>query len=325
MPAQFIILAIRADFSDAAATSLRAGSTGYTLPFVPDTAHVSDCACHRPGQGAAPSPVAPPRAATTLSRFALPGMDCPAEEQQVRAQLAGEAGIAHLAFDLPARRLSVYHDGSVAPIQARLEALGFGCQPLDSTPTAEPPPRDDAPAERRVLWQLMAINAAMFVVEVVAGWWAQSTGLLADGLDMLADAAVYALALLAVGGAAGRRLRTAHLSGWLQAALGAGIAFEVGRRIVFGAAPHPPVMLAIAALALVANVACVVLLARHRNGGAHMQASWIFTANDALANLGVIVAGVLVAWLHTPWPDWIMGTAIGALILSGAWRILRLR
>ncbi len=250
-------------------------------------------------------------------------MDCPSEEQMVRMRLADRDDIAGLAFDLPARTLTVFHAGDPQTIAEAIAPLGFGHELIDSGPCERAPmPESD---ERRVLWQLMLINAWMFVVEIVAGWWAESTGLMADGLDMLADASVYALALFAVGTASHRKLRMAHLSGWLQAILGLGILLEVVRRMWFGAEPQSPIMLGIATLALAANASCVLLLARHRHGGAHMQASWIFTANDALANLGVIVAALLVGWLHTAWPDWVIGSAISALILHGAWRILRLR
>lgn len=283
---------------------------------------MADCSCQPP-----PKPDAPSGAghgvATTRSRYLLPGMDCPSEEQMVRLQLAEHPDVAALRFDLGERILTVHHRGDPHEIAGAIAPLGFGHTLLDSHASEEAPAPERG--ERTVLWQLLVINALMFVIEILAGWIAESTGLLADGLDMLADAAVYALALFAVGAAAGRKLRTAHLSGWLQLILGIGILIEVARRIWIGATPEPPIMLGIALLALAANVMCVVLLARHRDGAAHMKASWIFTANDALANLGVILAGALVAWLNTPWPDWVIGTAIAGLILHGAWRILRLR
>jgi Co/Zn/Cd efflux system component len=182
-----------------------------------------------------------------------------------------------------------------------------------------------ATAEARTLRWLLAINAVMFVVEIVAGWLAQSTGLLADSLDMFADAAVYGLALYAVGRHAGHQLGAARLSGWLQLLLALGALAEVLRRALSGSEPEPLPMMGIAALALCANVACVALLARHREGGAHMRASWIFSTNDVLANLGVIVAGLLVAWSGSNIPDLAIGTLIALLVLNGARRILRLQ
>ena len=107
----------------------------------------------------------------------------------------------------------------------------------------------------------------MFVLELATGWLAQSTGLIADSLDMLADAGIYGLALYAVGRHAGHKLRAARLSGWLQVLLALGAMTEVLRRFLFGSEPQAPLMMGIALLALVANVSCLALLARHREGG----------------------------------------------------------
>jgi cation diffusion facilitator family transporter len=179
-------------------------------------------------------------------------------------------------------------------------------------------------AEAKTLRWLLAINTVMFVVEIVAGWLAQSTGLIADSLDMFADAMVYGLALYAVGHA-GRQLGAARLSGWLQLLLALGALAEVLRRWLTGSAPEPLPMMGIALLALAANLACMAMLAKHREGGAHMRASWIFSTNDVLANLGVIVAGALVAWTGSNVPDLVIGMLIGLLVLNGARRILNLR
>ncbi len=179
--------------------------------------------------------------------------------------------------------------------------------------------------EASVLRRLLLINALMFAVEIGLGWLAQSTGLIADSLDMFADAAVYGLALYAVGRSRDLQLRAARTSGWLQLLLALGALAEVLRRLVFGSEPEPPLMMGVATLALLANLACLALLARHREGGVHMRASWIFSTNDVLANLGVIAAGLLVAWTGSNWPDLLIGALIGLLVLNGARRILQLR
>jgi hypothetical protein len=281
--------------------------------------------------GAAPKPRLQPLAAAearTRSVFRIPGMDCPSEEQMIRLRLA-EAPVAALAFDLAGRRLTVDHDGDPQAILARLVPLGYGAELAEShtlaaDEAAPAAPADDA-AEARVLWILLALNAVMFVVELGAGIWARSAGLVADAMDMFADAAVYGVALYAVGRAARYKLGAARLAGGLQLVLALGALAEVVRRIVGDATPEPIGMMGIALLALAANVACLVLIARHREGGVHMKASYIFSANDVVANLGVIVAGVLVAWTGSAWPDWIIGLVIGAVVLTGAVRILRLR
>jgi Co/Zn/Cd efflux system component len=194
------------------------------------------------------------------------------------------------------------------------------------TPADRPTPGpSDAADEGRTLRLLLAINAVMFAVELVAGWMAESAGLLADSLDMLADAAVYGLALHATARSASLKVRAAHLSGALQLLLAMGMLAEVLRRAAFGSEPEPPAMIGVALLALAANVICLLLVARHRHGGAHMKASVIFSANDVLANLGVIAAGALVAWTGSRLPDLAIGAVIAAVVLAGAARILRLR
>ncbi len=266
--------------------------------------------------------------AATVSRFAVPAMDCPAEERLIRMALEGMVQLRGLEFDLAGRELRVFHDGPVDDIDARLQGLGLGARWLDSTADsgeASPPAKASPAQESRVLKWLLGINAVMFLVELVTGWLAQSTGLLADSLDMFADAAVYGLALYAVGRHAGQQIHSARLSGWLQLLLALGALAEVGRRGVMGSAPEAPLMMGIALLALVANVACLALLARHRDGGVHMRASWIFSTNDVLANAGVILAGGLVAVTGSNYPDLAIGALIALLVLNGARRILALK
>lgn len=258
--------------------------------------------------------------------FTVPKMDCPSEERMVRLALDGTSGILDLRFDLQARTVTVIHAGDAAPLAAKLQPLGLGATLATSTEVSASErvatPSDGA--EGRTLRILLAINAVMFLVEVVAGWLSESTGLLADSLDMLADALVYGVSLYAVGRAATTKLRAAHLSGVLQAALALGVMVEVLRRVFMGSAPEPPAMIAVSSLALAANVSCLALIARHREGGAHMKASWIFSTNDVLANLGVIAAAALVAWTGSRLPDLAVGTAVALLVLVGAIRILRL-
>ena len=177
--------------------------------------------------------------------------------------------------------------------------------------------------ERRTLRIVLGINAAMFLFEIVLGWWAQSTGLIADSLDMLADALVYAISLYAVGRAELLKDRAARLSGLLQMGLAVLVLADVLRRFVYGSEPASMMMMAVGAVALVANSICLALIARHRDGGVHMRASLTFSANDVIANLGVIVSGGLVWLLGSRYPDLLIGTAIAALVLYGGIRILR--
>lgn len=179
-------------------------------------------------------------------------------------------------------------------------------------------------SDRSVLIVILVINAVMFLVEMTAGVWAGSVGLIADSLDMLVDAFVYGVALVAVGGSVAARRRSARRSGWLQMVLAGMILAEVMRRMAIGSEPEPAVMAVIGVLALVANMAAVLMLSGRRGHGLNMRASWIFTRNDTLGNIGVIAAGGLVAATGSPWPDLAMGVVIAAIIAGGAWHILRI-
>ena len=176
---------------------------------------------------------------------------------------------------------------------------------------------------RHALLILLLLNGGMFVVEVVAGWQAESMGLVAEGIDMGADAAVYLLALLAIGASDRKKLRAARFAGRVQLMLAVLALLEVGRRAVSGSAPEAPVMIGVSVVALVVNIACLAILRRYREGDVHLQAAWIFSATDVQANLGVLAAGALVAALGSAIPDLAIGLVVCWLVLRGALRIRR--
>jgi cation diffusion facilitator family transporter len=181
----------------------------------------------------------------------------------------------------------------------------------------------EAGDQQSVLITLLAINGFMFVLEITIGIFAESTALIADALDMLADAIVYGISLYAVGRASRYKENAAIASGFMQIVLGLGVIAEVVRRFVTGSEPEPLFMVGVGLVALVANSVCLMLIAKHRDGEIHMRASWIFSRNDVLANLGVIIAGVLVGIFHQSIPDLIIGTVIAIVVVSGGIRILR--
>jgi Co/Zn/Cd efflux system component len=259
--------------------------------------------------------------------FSVPRMDCPSEEKLIRMALEDLPDVT-LSFDLVGRQLTAIHPGPAAAVLERLTPLGLGAQQVVSEPADaldQVPQHVDDAAEAVTLRIVLAINALMFVVELAFGLIAESTGLVADSLDMFADAAVYGVALYAVGRAAAMQRTAARLAGWLQLLLALGALAEVGRRFLFGSEPVSMLMMAVGLLALIANTACLLLIGRQRDRGAHMKASYIFSANDVLANLGVILAGTLVALTGSAYPDLVIGAVIGLLVLNGARRILALR
>jgi len=176
---------------------------------------------------------------------------------------------------------------------------------------------------RRVLIQLLVINAFMFQLELSIGWWAQSTALIADALDMFADAMVYGVGLYAVGKALTMKARAARMSGWLQIILGLLVLLDILRRLIMGSEPVSTLMMGMGLLALVANVICLILISAHRDGEVHMRASWIFSKNDVIANTGVILAGALVGWTGSRYPDLIIGLIVASVVIHGGVQILK--
>ncbi len=176
--------------------------------------------------------------------------------------------------------------------------------------------------ERRVLAIALALNAAMAVIGGFAGWIAHSTGLLADALDMLSDAAAYAIGLVAIGRTARFKANAAWISGFGLLVLGVGLLVEVGRRTIFGAEPVSSWMIGTALLSLAVNVIVLRMLAPLKAGEVHLRATWLFTRAAVVANVGVILAGLLVWWLATPYPDYVIGALIGLYVIKEAFEIL---
>lgn len=264
--------------------------------------------------------------------FHVPQMDCPAEEQLVRMQLGGREAVKRLAFDLEQRTVAVTHQGDGAEIERLMHELNLGAalverRPADSAALADELAADLAgnARQRKLLVVVLLINAALFVVELGAGLLAGSMGLVADSLDMLADALVYGLSLYAVGKAAGRKRAVARTSGYFQLGLALFGLVEVLRRFL-GAGDEPSfsLMIGVSLLALGGNVASLYVLRRAASEEVHMKASWIFTTNDVLVNLGVIAAGILVFVTGSKLPDLVVGAVVFCLVAYGAWRILKL-
>lgn len=177
-------------------------------------------------------------------------------------------------------------------------------------------------AQQRTLWLALVLNALMFVVGLTAGAIAQSSGLLADSLDMLADASAYAIALAAIERGGLFRARAAGLSGVLLLLLGLGVLFDAARRGMLGSAPDSTIMMAVATVSLIVNSIVLYRLGRVRGEGVHLNATWIFTKVDVIANLAVILSGFIVWLTDYRFVDLLVGAAIGTYVIKEAVEIL---
>jgi cation diffusion facilitator family transporter len=176
---------------------------------------------------------------------------------------------------------------------------------------------------RRVLWIVMALNAALFVAEFSVGLWAHSSALMADSLDALGDAGIYLLTLVVMTGSVRARAGASLLKGALQGAFGLFVIVEVVRRAISGETPDAGLMTVMSLVALTVNVTAFALLTRFRNEDLNLRSVWLCSRNDLANNLGVLAAAGLVAWTGTRWPDLVVGLLVATLFLQTSFTVLR--
>ena len=178
-------------------------------------------------------------------------------------------------------------------------------------------------SHKRILRQVLLWNLGLFVGLGVAGWMADSSALLANALDNGSDAAVYLLSYIAIDRRPAWKRGAASVSGVMLLLFAAAVMADVVRRWLYGAEPLGPVMMVLALVAAAINMWCLVLLRRIRSDDVNMKAAETFSLNDFISNGSVIVAGGLVLWLGTSWPDLVAGALIAAVALKGGIEILK--
>jgi cation diffusion facilitator family transporter len=175
----------------------------------------------------------------------------------------------------------------------------------------------------RVLWIVLALNSAMFLIEGAAGLLAHSTALLADALDMLGDALAYGLALFVVTRSARWQAGAALIKGAFMLAIGLAVLAEAAHKALYPELPAAQTMGLVATLALTVNLACFLLLYRHRDDNLNMNSTWLCSRNDLAANLSVLGAAGATALLASRWPDILVGCLIAGLFVGSALGVLR--
>ena len=175
-----------------------------------------------------------------------------------------------------------------------------------------------SPEYRRALWAVIAINASMFFIEMSAGVFSGSQALKADALDFAGDTATYALSLLVIGASLKTRARASLFKGASLVLIALTVLTLTALRVLSGEPPEAMTMGLVGLLALLANLASVFILLRWRDGDSNVRSVWLCSRNDAIGNVGVIVAGGLVAVTGTIWPDLIVATLLAGLFLKSA-------
>jgi Co/Zn/Cd efflux system component len=175
---------------------------------------------------------------------------------------------------------------------------------------------------RRVLIVVLLLNALMFVVEFGAGLVAQSASLMADSIDMLGDAAVYGLSLVALGRSLRWRAGAALIKGGFILFLGLGVIGEILAKLAWGVPPASGLMLIVGTMALIANLSCLALLWPYRAHDVNLASTFACSRNDVMANVGVLAAACLVSMTASPWPDVVVAAGIAALFIRSALKVI---
>lgn len=257
--------------------------------------------------------------------FEITKMDCSSEENLIRIKLDGISGISNLQFDIPNRKLTVFHNGEIHQIEKSIIELNLGGKKI-STEQSNQTEFKENENQKKLLWSLLVINFTFFIVEMTTGLISKSMGLVADSLDMLADSFVYGISLFAVGGTLVKKKWIAKIAGYFQITIAIIGFIEVLRRFFEDEKlPDFSTMIVVSIFALIANGICLYILQKSKSKEqAHIKASMIFTSNDVIINLGVIIAGFLVNYMNSNKPDLIIGTIVFVLVIQGAVRILKL-
>lgn len=177
--------------------------------------------------------------------------------------------------------------------------------------------------QRSTLWLVLAINLALTGGFAIAGFLGDSSSLLANALDNASDSVVFVLSLIALKHGMKWKIAAARLSGYLLLLFAAGLLIDALRRFIEGSAPLAPSIMAMGVIGTVANALCFWLLHRLRHKDVNLRAATTFSFNDFASNGGVFVAGALVLWTGSNWPDLLVGVAVAALAIKGGIEILR--
>ena len=186
-------------------------------------------------------------------------------------------------------------------------------------------PRFDGvdPRYRRVLWAVIAINGAMFLVEMIAGQLAGSQALQADALDFLGDTLTYGISLAVIGRSLQVRSGAALLKGGSLLLMGTWVFGNTLYNVLILGLPRAEIMGGIGLLALSANLASVLLLLRYKDGDANVRSVWLCSRNDAIGNVAVMIASVAVWGTESAWPDLLVAGIMAGVFLTSSTQILR--
>lgn len=181
----------------------------------------------------------------------------------------------------------------------------------------------DTRDQRKTLWVVLVLNVVLAIAFLFSGIAADSNALIANGLDNGSDSLVYVVSLIALGRAVSWKRNAARLSGILLLIFAVGVLFDAGRRFLIGSEPLGPTMMVMALIAALVNGLSLWLLRRLHDKDVNLRAADTFSVNDFISNAGILIAGGLVLWTGSAWPDLAVGVTVAVVALKGGIDILR--
>lgn len=253
-------------------------------------------------------------------RYRISGMDCPSCAAKIEAAARSNSSVTKARVSLTTRELSaeVSESEALPVLEQAISGLGYSLQRVEE----QDAPAYQSSSYRRALWIVIILNIGYGIIEAVGGFIADSQALQADALDFLGDGSITLLGLLAIGWTPRWRAMSALLQGVFLATLGIGVLVSTAYRVLVLNEPSAELMGGFALVALAVNVASAAVLMKHRVGDANVRAVWLFSRNDALGNVAVLIAAVMVGVMQTPWPDLVVAFVMAALFLQSSWSIL---
>ena len=257
-------------------------------------------------------------------RYRVTGMDCTDCVAKIEKTARNVPGIEDVRVSLTSQVMTLRLQDGVAPlpvIEQAITGIGYRLDRLGEDVTAEP--LHLASGYKRALWLVILLNVGYGLIEIVGGFLADSQALKADALDFVGDGLISFLGLLAIGWRPIWRARSALIQGVFLGALGMGVLGATVYRVIVQHQPEAELMGIFGIIAFIVNVSAALVLMPHRTGDANMRAVWLFSRNDAIGNLAVVVAAGLVFLTDSPWPDLTVAFVIAGLFLHSSWSIVK--
>ena len=275
-------------------------------------------------------------AATDTIRYHVTGMDCASCAAKIEGAARKVEGVGDVKVSIASQIMTLNVDDPQARlpvVEQAVTSLGYQLDRIGQPKVSgvEADEDDDkipdlshvTPAYKRALWIVVLLNVGYGVIEIFGSFLSGSQALQADALDFVGDGLISFLGLIAVGWGLAARAKAALLQGVFLGLLGLGVIGSTLYRVFVEHEPETLLMGGFAVVAFIVNVAAALVLLPHRKGDANMRAVWLFSRNDAIGNLAVVVAAVLVWALSSSWPDLLVAFAVAGLFLQSAWSIIR--